>query len=127
MAFTLSLVEQVTNGGDTIKQEQIFSNTYRKSVDESIATGQTDYLVSFELTVAKCVAIFVKSDQDVTLETNSGSSPTNTIALKANIPYVWYTNKYDSLKFTSDVTKIYITNASGSTARLQIEALVDAT
>ncbi len=127
MAFTLEIVEKVTNGGDPIVKTNTFSNTYRKSVDESVATAQTDYLVSFELTVAKCVAFFMVSDQDVTIETNSGSSPTNTIALKAGIPYVWYTNKYDSFKLTSDVTKIYVTNASGNTANVKIEALVDAT
>jgi len=128
MAASLTITESVMNGGRQVSRENTFTGTGSASVvGESIADSTTDGLVAFALDVSQVKAIYIKSDQDITIETNSSSAPDNTLALKSNIPYVWYTNKYDALVFTADITKIYVTNASGSAATLNIEAVYDAT
>jgi len=128
MAASLTITESVMNGGRQVSRENTFTGTGSASVvGESIADSTTDGLVAFALDVSQVKAIYIKSDQDITIETNSSSAPDNTLALKSNIPYVWYTNKYDALVFTADITKIYVTNASGSAATLDIEAVYDAT
>lgn len=118
--------ERVTVGGDTVYAGNTLESGSRVSIDEQIAVG-TDTLVALTVDVSQVKSIFILSDRNITLETNNGGSPVNTLALKANIPYLWFTNKYDTMKFTSDITALYVTNASGGTARLQIEILVDPT
>lgn len=121
------LLEQVVVGDRTIKKTQSLSSTARLSLEETVATGQTNKQIAFTLDVSQLKAIVIVSDKDVTFETNSGSSPVDTIALLADIPYVWHYQSYHACLLTTDVTAIFITNASGATATLQIEALYDAT
>lgn len=94
---------------------------------ETVATAETDYEINFDLDVSACKSFYLVSDQDVTFETNSGAAPDNTISLKANEPYVWHDTSYDSFLLTVDVTSIFITNASGSTATIYCVALFDVT
>jgi|GEM_PF-1794018 len=94
---------------------------------ETVADSQTDQEVEFALDVSKCKSFFLVSTQDVTFETNDGSSPDDTISLRANEPYVWHTNSYDSFLLGTDVTSVFITNASGSTATIYCVALYDGT
>jgi hypothetical protein len=67
------------------------------------------------------------SDKAITLETNSGGSPVDTIALAANVPYDWRVGNADAFRLGTDVTGLFVTNASGDEARLQIEVLFDNT
>ncbi len=96
-------------------------------MDEAIAVG-VDTLIVASLDVSAVKSLFLLSDQDVSFETNATDhTGGNIIALKANIPYVWHTNAYASFLLTLDVTAIYITNASGSSANIKLRAVVDAT
>jgi len=94
---------------------------------ETVATAETDYEINFDLDVSACKSFYLESDQNVTFETNSGSAADDTIALLANKPYVWHTDAYDSFLLGTDVTSVFITNASGSTATIYCVALFDVT
>jgi hypothetical protein len=94
---------------------------------ETVATAETDYELNFDLDVSACKSFYLESDQDVTFETNDGAAPGNTIALKANKAYLWHVDAYDSFLLTVDVTSVFITNASGSTATIYCVALFDVT
>jgi hypothetical protein len=111
-----------------VEDTQSFTGTLLTQIDgESVADSETDYEIVVALDVSAIQAIIITSDQDVTLETNSGAAPDDTIALTANNPYVWYTGSYYTNLLTTDITSIFITNASGSTATIDVLALVDAT
>jgi hypothetical protein len=94
---------------------------------EEVATAETDYELNFDLDVSACVSFYLESDQDVTFETNDGSSADDTIALKAGKPYIWHSESYDTFLLETDVTSVFITNASGSTATIYCVALYDVT
>ncbi|NQT40316.1 MAG: hypothetical protein HQ581_22675 [Planctomycetes bacterium] len=95
---------------------------------ETVADSETDFEINFDLDVSACVSFYLESDQDVTFETNSGAAADDTIALKANEPYVWHTQSYDSFLLGTDITaSVFITNASGSTATIYCVALYDVT
>jgi len=94
---------------------------------ESVADSQTDFELNFDLDVSACKSFYLESDQDVTFETNNGAAPDDTIALKASEPYVWHTQSYDSFLLSTDVTSVFITNASGSAAVIYCVALFDVT
>jgi hypothetical protein len=116
--------------GSGVTREQTIANTQSGAAlidGETVATGETDYEINFDLDVSACKSFYLESDQDVTFETNSGAAADDTIALKANKPYIWHVDAYDSFLLGTDVTSVFITNASGSTATIYCVALYDAT
>ncbi len=127
MAFnhTVTYTTQTPSGVSSV------SNTYTgssiTSIDETVAHGATNFQINVAIDVSTIKSIFILSDQNVTLETNSGSSPAETISLVANVPYVWHTNSYFTNLLATDITAIFITNASGSTAAITLRVLQDAT
>ena len=129
MAFTHKIIETWTSGNRSIATESDYSGDAQESKDVSIPDSETDYLVNFALDVSQIQAIFILSDQDITLETNDGGSPVDTISLLAGKPYIWKkTDSYDTCKLTTDITALYITNTGNSAAaRLQIEVVKDDT
>lgn len=92
-----------------------------------VADSQTDQLCNIAIDVDKVVLFFIVSTQDVTVEANDGSSPDFTLSLKANEPYVWHSSALDSFLCTADVTKFYVTNASGASATVTCYVLQDTT
>ncbi len=95
---------------------------------ETVADSSTDFEINFDLDVSACKSFYLESDQDVTFETNSGATPDDTISLRANEPYLWHVNSYDSFLISTDITtSVFITNASGSTATIYCVALYDVT
>ena len=118
------------DGGGTTKSDTITkSSTGRVSWEESIADSSTDAQVNCPtVDVSEMVMVYIKSTQDVTLETNDGAAPDDTLTLKANEPYVWWTDAPFVNKLTTDITThVFITNASGAAATVTFEAIVDTT
>ena len=73
-------------------------------------------------------SLFLLSDQDVLIQTNDGTTPDDAISLKAGIPLIWENvTGYYSNPLTVDVTDLYITNDSGSSATVTVRVLQDVT
>lgn len=94
---------------------------------EVVANAQTDKEIVIAIDVSAVTSFVLLSTQDVTIETNDGSSPDDTISLKANVPYIWNEDSYDSFLLTADVTSIFVTNASGAAATIHCFQICDAT
>jgi hypothetical protein len=128
MAFSHVVTWTIQGGSNVVTSSETYSGTARSSLEETITTGSTDTLITFAIDVSEIASIIIVSDQAIKLETNATDhAGGNEIDLKADVPYVWTTDSYDACLLTADVTKLYITNASGSTATLKIEVLTDAT
>jgi hypothetical protein len=93
---------------------------------ETVDTDETDHEINFDLDVSACKMFYLVSSQNVTFE-DSAAGDNVVIALKAGVPYVWHANSYDSFLLDTDVTSIFITNASGATATIYCLALYDPT
>lgn len=126
MAFTDVLKIEVS-GGQSDSQQISSSGSSRQSLSETIADGSTNQAVAFTLDVSAVKSFYLNSSKDITFKTNSSGSPADTLALKANVPYIWHTNAYDTFLLGTDVTVLYITNASGAAATLTIEVITDPT
>lgn len=126
MSLSITLTRSWAYGNDQLTQADTVSADSLVSIDASVANGN-DQLHALTLDVSQVKALYISSDQDLTLETNSSSSPADTIALKANKPVIWSTNCGLTNPLGTDVTALYITNASGSTAAFKLRALVDPT
>lgn len=128
MSFTNTIGRTVNLGnGIEIAQEKAAVGSSRKNVSESIGAGATDTAVAFTCDVSALKSLWISSDQDITIKTNSSSVPQETIALKANQPITWVDGDVQAKPFAGDVTAIYVSNAGAAAAALEIRSLEDAT
>jgi len=91
----------------------------------AVQIGATDQALGLAFTLADVKGLFIWSDKDLTLETNSSSVPQESLAQKANTWTVWTPNSLFTLAdlFAGNVTNVFVTNASGAIAQLVIGVL----
>ena len=128
MSFTHKITQAWSNGGRAISGEKEYeANAQGASIDEVITADAEDELVVFTLDVSQVKAFFALAQGDMTLETNNGGAPTDTINLVGGVPYVWTEDSDDAFLLGSDVTALYMTELSSADNRLQIESVYDPT
>lgn len=127
MQFTSS----INVGGQT--------RTYRKTATATdpvninagpitIPNGASNQLISLSgVDISQLRGVCIGSDRDVLVEFNSNAGSGGSLSLEANVPYTWQVGDVHSLLITSDVTSVFITNASGADATLYFFFLQDAT
>lgn len=94
--------------------------TGEANVDPVVPATTVNQAVVIAVTIADVADVFVMSDQDVTLLTNSTGSPAETINLKAGKPVLWYTNCGWTNPFSHNITAIYLSNAGAKSANVKI-------
>lgn len=124
---TFTAQQAMTTPSGTLTDSKSYSGSSFLELEESVANGSTDLAIVVAIDVSAVKAFYIISDVAMTIETNSGSSPTNTLSLVAGVPYLWTTDSYNTFKLTGDVTVMYATNASGSAGTLKLRVLQDAT
>ena len=117
----------ITIGGVSTTSKKTYTDSAEISIVEAIADSTTDGAVALTMTVAKLKAWYMVCDQVVLVETNSGSAPDETFTLDANVPMVWTDDDKSTNPLATDITGLFITNSSGSTANFKFFALYDAT
>lgn len=123
---TFTIRHGVVYGDTTIQRDKTYTGTLVSILDaETVADSQTDQLATITIDVSAVKAFFLTSDQALTVETNDGTTPADTITLVADRPYVWDTDSYDTFQLGTDVTALYFTNSSGSTATVYCYAVID--
>lgn len=127
--MAVSITHSITVGGKTFTGVKTATGTGEQTVSDSFLNGADQEEFAFSLDVSEVEAFFALSNEDVTLETNSTGAPVDTILLKANVPFAWPNSREATfaLLITTDITVIYVTNASGNTATVQIGSIYDAT
>jgi hypothetical protein len=128
MAQTHTVSFNWASPGSSLAYSKAYTATNETNiVGETIADNATDYEIVVAIDVSAVKSFYVVSDQAITIETNNGTTPDDTLNLAAGIPYVWTTDMLDSFLLGTDVTSIFVTNASGATATLHLRCLQDAT
>lgn len=108
--------------------EQITQNAGQANlIDEVIPQAATHLQLELAFEVAKLKSFLAISDVDLTIKTNSSSAPQETLTVGPDNPIFWCSDTGPAAPFAGDVTKIFVTEANASDARLQIKALVDPT
>ncbi len=121
------ITQKVNNGEEETSCEITLTGDGKFGRKIAVPAVTTDKAVDLTLDVSKIQSIYIKSDQDLTLETNSASAPDDTINLVANKPYVWYVGCYLTNLLDTDITALYVTNAGDAAALLTIECIFDST
>ncbi|MFG0247840.1 MAG: hypothetical protein ACF8OB_03050 [Phycisphaeraceae bacterium JB051] len=125
---THSLFRNWQRNSDLTSKRQDINAEGEQTVEVAVPDSSTDKQIDIVIDVSELKSLYIVSDQDVTIETNDGSAPDDTIALKAGIPLMWESvSGYFSNPFSTDITGLYITNSSGSDATVTIRVLEDVT
>lgn len=128
MTHAIKIKRGFSYQGLQLERDEDLASGEMVAIDEEIADSETDKLVALTLDVSQVKAIYLESDQDITLETNDGAVPDDTISMAADVPQLWSESDGAALRpLTVDVTGLYVTNASGSAATLKAWFLVDPT
>lgn len=128
MATLRASVSVLVNGVTVVQSGISATSTGLLQVEEAVADAQTDKLIVAAIDVSALQGLFIMSTQDLTLETNSGSEPDDTLELVAGA-WIWWAKDQsaEACPLTADVVGFYATNASGAEASVTIIAVQDAT
>lgn len=102
--------KQMTGVGFAFSSTLQVDGTSDQTVNAQVAAASTNALVKASFAASSIKLCVIIADQNCTLKTNSGSSPTNTFALIAGQPLVWLaSDAYFANPFSADVTSLYVT------------------
>ena len=124
MAFTHTIGTTYKNDAGTIASSNytVTGNT-ENDLSVSVPASATNQEYDLPITVADIQSMVIYSDQAVILKTNSTVVPSNTVTCVAKTMIQWDTNHHEAKPFTSDVTKIFVTNPVAAVAKLEIRIL----
>lgn len=125
MSINHILTLKYQNGTDVLEHSVTSTAGAEKNVSEAISASQTDFAVAWTCDYSQLKSLYMYSDVAMTVETNSGSAPGQTIALAAGKPLAWYYGSGITCPITVDVTALFITNTTAGT--LEIRSLEDPT
>lgn len=127
MAFTHRITRSIVTSGNSLTGATVVSADGQQSVAVAVNDSVSDLEIEFDVLIADLKSIFILATQDMTLKTNSSGAPPETLDLLAGKPYVWHEGSYFANLLATDITKFFVTNASGADGQLDVEALYDAT
>lgn len=125
MSLTHNVTLKWTSGGNEIEHTISKSSGAENNLEEVIPLNSTDLLLAWTLDVSQLKFLYIVATANMTVETNSGAAPGNTLTLVANEPVEWHTGSPITNPLTVDVTALYVTNTTSGT--LKIRALIDPT
>lgn len=117
MAITGNITISGNCSGQTPSQVITKTGDAAVPINATIASSQTDQLFNIAFDKDRLEMVYLLSDVDLTIETNDGTTPGDTITLNAGEPLIWwkdsaeYTNPFAS----ADVTAWYITSTDAGT------------
>lgn len=91
-----------------------------------ISVTGADVEITCVVAAADIKMLWINSDQDVTLETNDGTTPDQTFSLVANVPLVWSSDMYHSNPITDDLTALFFSKGANN-ATVDVAICTDAT
>jgi hypothetical protein len=94
---------------------------------ESITNGSTNVEYILAIDYSQIQLISIHANYAMTVKTNSSGSPTDTVTLVAGKAQIYKASDGSGCPITADVTKIYVTNSSGSNGILTIIVGYDTT
>ncbi len=125
MPFTNQLRIDAFASALNVSAVRTFVGDNQLAITQSIPAATTNQEILAAIDVSEAKFVVLSSDVALTLKTNNSSSPSNTIALAAGVPYVWGFGDNNALLLTVDVAKFFVTNATAGAAALNILALID--
>lgn len=123
MALTQTWTLGVKNDSSStvVADQYIYTGDAESNFNIAVPAGTTGAVV-LAVTVANIVSFYVRSDQAVTFNTNSSTTPIQTFALAASIALAWNSGSNPNLgsnPLTTNLTTLYFVNAGATTATVK--------
>lgn len=126
MATLKRIIAFEEDGNQIYRREEEYEGTVKLVIDaESIPNATTDFEIPFAIDVSAVQAFLIVASVDMTIETNDGTTPDNTLTLAAGVEYEWTVDSEAAFLLDTDVTSIFVTNASGEAGTLTARVIVD--
>ena len=130
-AYTTTLLVKATpSEGRAMEKELSFtSEAAPVQLDVDVPDSSTDLEVSCQLDYDKLKLLVIIVDGVLTIETNDGTTPDDTLSMGGSDEelYLWTAEDEDTVFLTADVTKLFLTNSSGATVNFRLLAVQDVT
>ncbi len=129
--FVTGLITHSITVGYKAPEGTVTSITTSYSADEDInlsdtvLAGATNKEFDVAVTIANIKSMVLWSDKNLTIKTNSSSTPQETITLTANVQKVYTFDGAAPNFFSGNITKFFCTNAGIADAKLVFRALVN--
>jgi len=124
---THSVKYQWSRNGEMISREVDISADGEKNIDVTLTASQTNKRVVIAIDVSEVKSLMIDSKTNVSIKTNSTSSPAQTLTIVPGYPWVWTVESGLSNPLSTDITDLYITNADASTGLVTLRVLQDIT
>ena len=92
------------------------------NLDFVLAASTTNQQMNLAFKIALLQSIFISSDQNITMKTNSTTTPGNTITITGGDPFL---STGAANPFAADVTTVYFTNAGATAANVSVRCLTN--
>jgi hypothetical protein len=127
MSINCTVSRSANVGGSTITvpSQTVTADGIRR-INVEIAAGATNTPITIAIDVSTLgLLAIVAASAGLTLKTNNSGTPDDTLTFAANKGVIWTSTDPSACPLTMDVTVIYVTNASGTTAATLSIALAD--
>lgn len=122
--FTDSISISYTGNGKAVSTPV---GSYTGTKDAGVATvipaGSTNLEIDVVFTHATIQSLVMSTDQDLTVNVNSTTTPVPALTIKKTAGLVWGSDYSTANPFTADVTKFYVTNAGVTDAKFNFRVL----
>ncbi len=120
MSLTHKVKRSFTSGSEVLEYSETINTGSAFELDVAIVASSTDIPLACAIDVSEMKTLFLLATQDMTLETNDGTTPAATVTLKAGIPVVWTSTSGQTNPFGStNVTGLYVTSTLAGTFKMR--------
>lgn len=127
MSFTHAITQAWSRGNESVSKQVSKSADSEKNLDIAVPENSTNLAIAFTCDVSELQSLYLVSTVNMTLKTNSTSSPQETLTLVANEPVIWWDGNPLTMPFAGDITALYATTGAVGDGTLSIRSLIDAT
>lgn len=125
--MTHNLTLAWTRNNETISKGVAVNVEGEQNFDVTVPGSTSNLQVAAAITVAALSLVFISASETVTLETNSGSAPAETITITKDKPLVWYTGCGWANPFGTNITALFLTRATAGDSLVNMRFGYDAT
>ncbi len=117
-----AILKYTVTGALVAVGEKTYTGDEQVSQSFTVADSVTDQQRTLNIDVSEMQMVYIVSDQDILMEWNDATGTQGSISLKANVAFIekLAADQYHVALMTVDVTDLYFTNTSGSTATIKI-------
>lgn len=124
MSISHSYSDSWQSGSNIISRSVTMTGTEEINLDFSLAANTTAQAEPMVFNKTSLQSIYIVSDQNISILTNSSTEPQETLTIKASVAFSWNISSGIPVPFAGNVTAFYFTNATATAANISVRTLV---